>query len=139
MADMTNRPGKYARPKTGRGAPRALRSIVAGLALAAAATIAGTTSAWAYADEDAVTVDMNDRLRYEPAEIVISVGDTVEWRNVGLIRHTVTGRRGIPEEFDSGWIADGETFRRTFTKPGTYAYYCRPHERAGMIGKIIVR
>ena len=99
---------------------------------------------------DVVVVDMNDRLRFVPAEIRIKVGDTVEWRGVGMIRHTVTNDPTlvlIPDNaafpkgavaFDSGWVTDAEPFRYTFTAPGTYRYVCLPHERAGMMGVVVV-
>jgi len=32
----------------------------------------------------------------------------------------------------------GDTVSTTFTKAGTYGYYCQPHQGAGMAGKIIV-
>ncbi len=37
-----------------------------------------------------IVVQMNDRLRFVPTEITIKAGETVEWRNIGLIPHTVT-------------------------------------------------
>ena len=35
--------------------------------------------------------------------------------------------------------APGETFKMTFNTPGTYGYYCEPHQGAGMKGKVIVK
>ena len=95
-------------------------------------------------------VEMNDRLRFVPTEITINAGDTVEWRNNGYIPHTVTAdpRRApssrnveLPdgaEAFDSGWVMRGQWFRYTFSEPGVYRYVCLPHERAGMLGTLIV-
>src|SRR3546814_5546228 len=37
-----------------------------------------------------IVVKMNDSLRFVPTEITIKAGDTVEWRNVGVVPHTVT-------------------------------------------------
>jgi hypothetical protein len=34
--------------------------------------------------------------------------------------------------------AQDETVTVTLTKPGTYEYYCEPHQGAGMVGKITV-
>jgi len=93
---------------------------------------------------------MNDRLRFVPMEITIKAGDTVEWRNIGLIPHTVTAdpRRApssrnieLPdgaEAFDSGWVTSGQSFRYTFSEPGVYRYVCLPHERSLMLGTVIV-
>ena len=97
-----------------------------------------------------IAVDMNDRLRFTPTEITINAGDTVEWRNIGSIPHTVTadpgrapGSRNIElpagaDTFDSGWVMRGRSFRYTFSKPGVYRYICLPHERARMLGTVIV-
>ena len=93
---------------------------------------------------------MTDSLRFAPTEITIIAGDTVEWRNIGSIPHTVTadpgsapGSRNIElpagaETFDSGWVMRDGSFRYTFSKPGVYRYICLPHERARMLGTVIV-
>jgi plastocyanin len=98
----------------------------------------------------APVVDMTDGLKFDPQEITVSVGDGVEWRNVGNIAHTVTtdpskvadpGGVSVPdgvEPWDSGLLAGGETFMRTFKRPGTYEYVCIPHEGARMVGTVIV-
>ena len=105
---------------------------------------------WATGAGNIIAVDMNDRLRFAPTEITIKAGDTVEWRNIGSIPHTVTadpgrapGSRNIElpagaETFDSGWVMRGRSFRYTFSKPGVYRYICLPHERARMLGFVIV-
>ena len=88
------------------------------------------------------------------------VGEPVVWRNTGARTHTVTAYESqIPDEapfFASGgfegteaardaWlqgggggIASGETFEVTFDVPGTYDYFCIPHERAGMQNEFTV-
>ncbi len=97
-----------------------------------------------------IAVEMTDSLRFAPTEITIKAGDTVEWRNIGSIPHTVTADPGrapssrnieLPagaETFDSGWVMRGRSFRYTFSKPGVYRYICLPHERARMLGTVIV-
>jgi plastocyanin len=62
---------------------------------------------------------------YQPADVRIAVGDTVEWRNLDPTVHTVTASRG---EFSSGSMRQGQTFRATFNAPGVYPYFCEPHE-----------
>ena len=101
--------------------------------------------------EAAIIIDMNDEEQFLPREITIDVGQTIAWRNIGIIRHTVTARPGATEDedlsrvpdgaelFDSGWVGDGEVFIRTFTTPGLYRYACLPHLRAGMLGTIVVQ
>jgi len=41
--------------------------------------------------------------------------------------------------FDSGFIPPGGDYSYTFTVPGTYRYFCLPHEKAGMFGMIVVK
>ena len=48
--------------------------------------------------------------------------------------HTATSTTGA---FDSGDIAQGESFSVTFTTPGTYDYFCTPHPT--MTGQIVVQ
>jgi plastocyanin len=95
-------------------------------------------------------VDMTDSLKFEPAEITVSVGGRVEWRNVGNIAHTVTtdpakvaeaGNVSVPngvKPWDSGLIGGDGTFSHTFDEPGTYRYVCIPHEGARMVGTVVV-
>ena len=56
------------------------------------------------------------------------MGDTVTWNFTGPAEHTATSNPGQPEKFDSGLKDEGGTFTHTFTKPGKYQYFCRPHE-----------
>ena len=118
--------------------------------LALLIAILGVNVAEAYTDTAAV-VDLNDSLKFTPAEITVKVGDTVEWRNIGRFPHTVTAdpmRVGVKsnvelpqdvEPFDSGWLQGTATFRYTFTRPGVYRYVCLPHEGANMLGTVIVQ
>jgi plastocyanin len=99
----------------------------------------------------AAVVDMNDQLVFEPKELEISAGEKVTWRNAGKIAHTVTADKSkagdptlvsIPagtKEWDSGFVSEGESFSRTFQKPGAYRYICIPHEGAGMVGSVVGR
>ena len=79
-----------------------------------------------------------------PSSVTISQGDTVNWV-WGHGRHSVTADPGQAESFDSG-VKDTfqggsetpTTFQYTFTKPGTYTYYCIPHRQVGMVGSVTV-
>lgn len=111
-------------------------------------TFAFSSAAWA--SEPAATVEMTNTLNYEPASVTIQAGDTVKWLNTSQLVHTVTADPdeaknddsvALPdgaEPFDSGELAANETFTHTFEEPGTYKYFCIPHEAAGMIGTVIV-
>lgn len=95
-----------------------------------------------------------------PAEIEVTVGETVTWRNTNSRAHTVTAyearipdgadyfasggfesetaaRRGYLDSLD-GSLYSGDTFEHTFEIPGEYGYFCVPHERGGMVGRVTV-
>ena len=55
---------------------------------------------------------------YDPQTVTIDAGDAVIW-TVGQGRHTVSSTLGV---FDSGPLAEGQTFSYAFTTPGTFTY-----------------
>jgi plastocyanin len=61
---------------------------------------------------------------YDPQVLVIGMGDTVRWVNVGDDAHTVTA-------FNQGWGSDafgpGDSFERAFPEPGPVVYRCIFH------------
>jgi plastocyanin len=96
-----------------------------------------------------VVVEMIGGVNFEPMEITIRAGDTVEWRNIDMIRHSVTIDRSRALDPDNVTLPfnvepidktvwGGEVFRYRFTEPGVYRYVCLPHERLGMIGSVVV-
>lgn len=73
--------------------------------------------------------------KYEPAELQIKVGTTVKWtNNEKRVSHSVlfTGSGG----FESERFFPGDSWQRTFDKPGVYPYTCGPHPE--MKGRIEV-
>jgi plastocyanin len=70
---------------------------------------------------------------YDPVSITISVGDEVMWTNLDSATHTVTEDMSM---FDSGDLAQNDTFTYTFDSTGTYNYYCTYH--TSMTGTVIV-
>lgn len=98
----------------------------------------------------AATVEMTNSLEFTPDTVVIRTGQSVHWKNTSLLVHTVTGdpaketkeiSASLPDgaqPFDSGNLDPEETFQHTFTVPGTYGYFCIPHE-AAMRGVVIVK
>ena len=71
---------------------------------------------------------------YAPNPVSISVGGAVTWVNNDNTAHTATGSNG---SFDSGTIAPGGSFTRTFTAAGSFPYHCTLHP--GMIGTVNVQ
>jgi amicyanin len=77
------------------------------------------------AESSAIAVDIKN-YAFSPASLTVSVGDTVTWTNEDTAPHTVTVSDG-PEKFASPTLQQGQTFSYTFTKAGTYSYYCAVH------------
>ena len=73
-------------------------------------------------------------LAFQPSRIEVTTGTTVAWTNNDPLEHSVTA---IDRSFDSGLIASGASWRHTFTKPGTYQFFCQPHPF--MKGVVIVK
>ncbi|MGH2468480.1 MAG: cupredoxin domain-containing protein [Chloroflexota bacterium] len=71
---------------------------------------------------------------FVPATLHLSVGSKVTWTNKDPSNHTVTAKNGA---FDSSDLQRGQSFTFTFSKAGTYAYYCRVHPF--MTGTIVVQ
>ena len=77
-----------------------------------------------------------DNFSFGPAAITVSSGSTVTWTNRDDIPHTVVSADD-PKAFKSKVLDTDEKFSFTFTKPGTYAYFCSIHPK--MTGKVIVQ
>ncbi len=77
------------------------------------------------------------RSRFMPEEVVISVGETVEFVNLDPFAHTVTSEESSAEQFDSGNLGEGETFTYRFDQPGTFPFFCRIHPT--MQARVVVR
>ena len=73
--------------------------------------------------------------RYAPGALTVPTGSTVAWINNGTNLHTASAFDG---SFDSGAIPTGRASTFTFTKPGTYSYFCRQHLLNGMSGTVTI-
>jgi plastocyanin len=88
-------------------------------------------------------VTVQDNLVFTPDVLTIHAGDAVEWQHVGSsISHTTTSGTGAADP-NAGVLWDeplnpGGSFTYTFDVPGTYDYFCRPHEGTGMTGQVFV-
>lgn len=85
---------------------------------------------------------------FSPTPLTIKAGGSVTWTNNGPSSHSVTS--DTPGSFDSGTLSppmasmdpyggtsSGQTYRMTFSTPGTYAYHCAIH--ATMHGTVTVQ
>jgi plastocyanin len=90
---------------------------------------------------------------FDPAGVHIAPGDTVRWMQVSGF-HSITAYHPrndnhelrIPEAAKP-WDSDvlltqypspGSTFEHVFSVGGVYDYFCKPHEMAGMVGRVVV-
>ena len=75
-----------------------------------------------------------DNYVFGPQTVTVPVGTTVTWTNVDDIPHTAVSTDGV---FKSKVMDTDEKFSYTFTKAGTYSYYCSVHPK--MTGKVVVQ
>ena len=104
---------------------------------AGATSATSTTAASAAPALKAATVSMAS-FRFVPGAVTVTAGAKVTWINRDKAPHTAenTGEPG-PAQFDSGRLNRGQSNFITFTKPGTYRYYCVYHRF--MEANVIVR
>ena len=74
-------------------------------------------------------------IKFNPASVTVSAGDTVTWTNEDNVGHDVTGD-GF-KSGDPGALQNGDTFEHTFDKAGTFDYVCTVHP--GMEGSVKVK
>ena len=105
-----------------------------GAGAAASVGLAGTAQAQR---SPVVSMETN---QFDPIGHHVELGTTVQFE-IASGSHSATAYEDrIPDEatpFDSGTISEG-SFEHTFDTPGTYDYYCRPHQSVGMVGRIVV-
>jgi plastocyanin len=72
---------------------------------------------------------------FEPHSVTVPAGATVEWANRGRHGHTVTSDARL---WDSGEMAPGAVYSRSFPRPGSYPYHCGLHPTE-MRGVVVVK
>ena len=134
------------------------RAFLRAAGLTGTATLAGCLDSRAAPDDDS-DVGMST-VAFKPAEVTVAVGESVVWRNTSKQGHTVTADEGgLPDGADyfasgdfasesaardawvdgfGGRIEHNEIYRHTFEVAGEYPYFCIPHERAEMVGTVVV-
>ena len=75
-----------------------------------------------------------DNFSFGPAALTVAVGTTVTWTNRDDIPHTVVSTEGV---FKSKVLDTDEKFSFTFSKAGSYPYFCSIHPK--MTGKVVVQ
>ena len=72
------------------------------------------------------TVIKIDNFSFSPPSITVAAGTTVEWTNKDDIPHNVVSS---DQAFKSKVLDTDQKFAYTFTKAGTYEYFCSLHPR----------
>jgi plastocyanin len=76
-----------------------------------------------------------DNFSFAPQTATVPVGAQVTWTNRDDIPHTVVSED--KSTFKSHPLDTDEKFTYTFTKPGTYTYFCSIHPK--MTAKVVVQ
>jgi plastocyanin len=72
--------------------------------------------------------------KYQPSNLTVKVGDTIEWKNADIVPHTVTA---VDRSFDSAAIGTGRSWKSIFRTAGDFNYFCTLHPN--MRAKLIVQ
>lgn len=75
-----------------------------------------------------------DNFSFTPTTVTVPAGTTITWTNSDDIPHTVVSDDKV---FKSKVLDTDEKFSYTFTKPGTYPYFCSIHPK--MTAKVVVQ
>jgi plastocyanin len=75
-----------------------------------------------------------DNFSFAPGNIAIAAGATVTWTNNDDVPHVIASD---DKSFRSKALDTDDRFSYTFTKPGTYIYYCAIHPK--MTAKVVVQ
>jgi plastocyanin len=119
-------------------------SFTASVTIAMALLLAGSPNVAANVTADVTANDPQpaaanaavniDNFVFGPQTITVPVGATVTWTNKDDIPHTSVSTDGV---FKSKVLDTDEKFSYTFSKAGTYPYYCTIHPK--MTGKVVVQ
>lgn len=152
----------YARRQPRRMAER--RSRRAALRAVGAAGVAGLAGCFGSRGSDGgpppsdATVRISPDPAFEPARLVVRVGDTVAWTNEGTRPQSVTAYEdevpslrayfasgGFGREVTArvlyplrGALRAGESYAHTFETAGEYGYFSIPTEAEGTTGTVVV-
>ncbi len=102
--------------------------LAVGLFVAVAFPVSGVPAAGS-----AAAVGIKD-FKFAPPVLTVPVGAAVTWVNHDEEPHTVTSGTGA---FGSAGLVNDDSFVQTFTKPGTYQYFCAIHPY--MKGTVVVK
>ena len=111
-----------------------VNTVVAALLAISTSLMLNPSQATAADDQAATTEVRVDNFTFGPDTLTVPVNATVTWINKDDIPHVIASNDGL---FKSKALDTDQKFSYTFTKTGTYPYYCSIHPK--MTGKIVVR
>lgn len=102
---------------------------------------AGLTTTTVVSAQESPTVEMvteDGDYYFDPIGLHVEPGSTVTFENASGTHNSVAYSDRIPDGASEWQTPLGETAEHTFETPGTYDYYCQPHQSFGMVGRIVV-
>lgn len=130
------------------------RGVLVGVATGLIGSLSGCSLEATFPDADVIAGPDGDAI-FEPAELMVEVGDTVTW-GFASAGHNVSCRPDDSEKVDlpedaepfasytpkespqKSLVPRGETYEQTFDVAGEYVYVCIPHVSRSMVGMIRV-
>jgi quinohemoprotein ethanol dehydrogenase len=67
---------------------------------------------------------IEDEYEFDPYRVEVTVGTPVQWRNNGVLDHTIVALDG---SWSTGTLHPLDIGQHTFDKPGTYPYHCKEY------------
>ena len=116
-----------------RRTPFAAVAALAAVTLGAAAPAPSVTPHPQAVAAMATTITIGN-FTFGPELATVPVGTTVTWVNGDDIPHNIVA---VDKSFKSKVLDTDDKFSFTFTKPGTYEYFCSIHPH--MTGKVVVK
>jgi|SRR6266446_3034596 len=114
-----------------------IAGLAAALVLGTLGLGTGQKSYVASAQEKTSAMEVKiDNFSFGPVTLTVPVGATVTWTNRDDIPHTVVSTDDA-KTFKSKVLDTDEKFSFTFSKAGTYPYFCSIHPK--MTAKVIVQ
>lgn len=112
------------------------RYLAAAILAAAMATAVVATARAASSETDNAKSEVKiDNFSFAPGELTVAKGTTVLWVNRDDIPHTVVS--DDKTTFKSKPLDTDDSFSYTFSKEGTYTYFCSIHPK--MTAKVVVK
>jgi plastocyanin len=109
-------------------------AVIGGARTQVAAAVLPSATLTANADDQPAAAVKIDNFTFSPAQLTVTAGTTVRWINKDDLPHNIVAD---DQTFKSKALDTDDAFAYTFTKPGTYKYFCGLHPK--MQGTVVVK